>query len=130
MAEIETSNNNNEFALELTMSKLLRTGVIIAALVVLAGIILFVFQNPQTVLNKHLFTGEPKTLRFFEDIIQDAIQFKGRGIIQLGVLLLIATPIMRVAFSVFAFYKQRDKLYVGFTLVVLTLLLTSLFRGH
>ena len=130
MSQLETSKSSTEFAVEFAMSKLLRTGVIIAALVVLCGIILFLWQNPQTVLNKHIFTGEPKNLRFFEDIVQDALHFKGRGIIQVGVLLLIATPIMRVAFSVYAFYKQKDKLYIAFTLIVLTILLASLFKGH
>lgn len=56
--------------------------------------------------------------------------FHGRGLIQLGLLLLIATPIARVTFSVFAFFYQRDGKYVVFTLIVLGLLLYSLLgRG-
>jgi uncharacterized membrane protein len=51
----------------------------------------------------------------------------GRGWIQLGLLLLIATPVARVAFSVYAFARQRDFLYVGVTLIVLTVLLFGLF---
>jgi uncharacterized membrane protein len=45
---------------------------------------------------------------------------------QLGLLVLIATPITRVAFSVFAFFYERDWKYVVFTLIVLGLLLYSL----
>jgi uncharacterized membrane protein len=48
------------------------------------------------------------------------------GIIQLGILILIATPVVRVAFSVFAFAEERDWMYVVVTLVVLGLLLFSL----
>jgi uncharacterized membrane protein len=49
-----------------------------------------------------------------------------RGLIQLGLLLLIATPVARVAFSVLAFAEQRDWLYVSITLVVLAVLVYSL----
>jgi uncharacterized membrane protein len=46
---------------------------------------------------------------------------------QLGLLLLIATPIVRVAFSAVAFALEGDKMYVLFTLLVLAVLLYSLF---
>ena len=56
---------------------------------------------------------------------------RGRGLIQLGLLVLIATPVARVAFSVYAFLRQRDvRLYVGVTLVVLSLLVYSLAVGY
>ena len=56
--------------------------------------------------------------------------FHRRGLIQIGLLALIATPIARVTFSVFAFLYQRDWEYVAFTLIVLGLLLYSLLgRG-
>jgi uncharacterized membrane protein len=51
---------------------------------------------------------------------------RGRGLIQLGLLLLIATPIARVAFSIVGFAIERDRLYVVFTLIVLAILLFSL----
>jgi uncharacterized membrane protein len=54
----------------------------------------------------------------------------GRGLIQLGLLILIATPIARVAFSVVAFLYQRDWTYVVVTLIVLGLLVYSLLGGH
>jgi uncharacterized membrane protein len=47
-------------------------------------------------------------------------------LIQLGLLLLIATPIVRVALSIVGFTIERDYLYVGFTAVVLVILLYSL----
>ena len=50
---------------------------------------------------------------------------QGSGIIQMGLLLLIATPVARVVFSVFAFAVQRDSLYVAVTLVVLVVLALS-----
>jgi uncharacterized membrane protein len=54
---------------------------------------------------------------------------QGRGLIALGLMLLIAVPVGRVVFSVYAFARRRDRLYVVVTLVVLGLLLFSLFSG-
>ena len=61
--------------------------------------------------------------------MKDASSFSGRGIIQFGLLLLIATPVMRVAFTVISFMIQRDRVYVGVTLIVLAVLLFSLTGG-
>lgn len=74
----------------------------------------------------HMFRGEPGTLRTIKGIISDVTRFGGRGLIQFGLLLLIATPIARVAFSVIGFARQRDWLYVLITLAVLFLLSYSL----
>jgi uncharacterized membrane protein len=62
--------------------------------------------------------------------VKDVLSFRGRGIIQLGLLLLIATPIARVALSVVAFAIQRDRLYLVVTLIVLAVLMYSLTGGH
>jgi uncharacterized membrane protein len=65
-----------------------------------------------------------------EGILGQVRAWRGRGIIQLGLLLLIATPVARVAFSVVAFALERDRLYVGITLIVLAVLAFSLAGGH
>ena len=53
----------------------------------------------------------------------------GRGIIQLGLLLLIATPVARVAFSIYGFAEERDGRYVTFTCIVFAILMYSLFAS-
>ncbi len=53
-----------------------------------------------------------------------------RILIQTGIVVLIATPVARVAFSVFGFAREGDRLYVGITLFVLGTLLYGLFFGH
>ncbi len=63
-------------------------------------------------------------------IIHEALALHGRGLIQFGLLLLIATPIARVAFSVVAFLHQRDWTYVAVTLIVLSLLFYSLLGSR
>jgi uncharacterized membrane protein len=58
------------------------------------------------------------------------MQLHGRGIIQLGLLLLIATPIARVAFAAYGFARQRDWMYVGIAAFVLSVLLYGVFASN
>jgi len=108
------------------MAFLLRGGVILAASIVFAGGVVYLARHPFPVINYHVFQGEPQNLRTVSGIFSEAKAFHGRGLIQLGLLVLIATPIARVTFSVFAFIYERDWKYVVFTLIVLALLLYSL----
>lgn len=108
---------------------LLRTGVILAAAIVLAGGIIYLTRHAYPTTDYRVFHGEPDNLRTIPGIVGEAKALTGRGLIQLGLLILIATPIARVTFSVFAFIYERDWKYVVFTLIVLGLLLYSLL-GH
>lgn len=105
---------------------LLRTGVVLAAAVVLTGGVLYLTKYGDLKPDYRIFRGEPAYLRSLGGVAGDAIALHSRGIIQLGLLLLIATPIARVAFSVAGFASERDWLYVGITLVVLVVLIYSL----
>jgi uncharacterized membrane protein len=111
------------------MGILLRTGVITAASIVLVGGILFLTRHKIPVTDYHVFSGEPSDLRTISGIFADVKAFHARGLIQLGLLVLIATPVARVVFSLFAFLYQKDWKYVVFTAIVLGLLLYSLFGG-
>ena len=108
---------------------LLRSGVIVAALVVLIGGISYLIRYGATLPDYRVFRGEPADLRSLSGIVSDALSFRTRGIIQLGLLLLIATPIARVAFSIFAFTLQRDRIYIIVTFIVLCVLIYSLVGG-
>jgi uncharacterized membrane protein len=108
------------------IGNLLRAGVGLAAVVVFAGGLLFLVRHGGEPANYRVFRGEPTDLRHVSGIVHDALALRSRGIIQLGLLLLIATPIARVAFAVFAFAAERDKMYVVFTLIVLGILVYSL----
>ncbi|HVO82526.1 MAG TPA: DUF1634 domain-containing protein [Terriglobales bacterium] len=105
---------------------LLRSGVLLSAAVVFCGAVIYLARHGHTPADYHIFRGEPTDLRSISGIIRDAVGLQGRGIIQLGLLLLIATPVARVAFAVFGFAAERDRMYVIFTLIVLTVLLYSL----
>lgn len=108
------------------IGNLLRTGVILSAAVVFSGAVLFLVRHGGSAANYRVFRGEPTSLRSLRGIAELSLHFSGQGIIQLGLLLLIATPVARVAFAIYGFAAEGDRLYVGFTIVVLTILLYSL----
>jgi uncharacterized membrane protein len=105
---------------------LLRVGVLLAALVVLAGAVLYLMRHSGDVPDYRVFRGEPLDLRGYGAILRDAFSGSGRGIVQLGLLILVATPVARVAFTAVAFAVERDRTYVLVALLVLALLLKSL----
>jgi uncharacterized membrane protein len=119
-----------EQQIEKIVGNLLRIGVILAAVVVFAGGALYLIRAEATSADYRVFHGEPADLRSVSGIVTDALALQSRGIIQLGLLLLVATPVARVAFSAFAFAQQRDRIYVIVTLSVLAVLLYSLIGGY
>ncbi len=116
----------NDAKVEQIVGRLLQIGVSLAGFVVLVGGILYLFGNAHVPLNYRSFQGEPAALSSLRPIIGGAAHLDSRGVIQLGLLLLIATPVARVAFSVIAFAMERDRTYVVVTLIVLGILLYSL----
>jgi uncharacterized membrane protein len=108
------------------IGNLLRYGVLTAALVTLAGGLLFLVRHGGETADYHVFRGEPADLRTVSGVVRETLAGRSRGLIQFGLLLLIATPVARVLFSVYAFLRQRDYLYVVVTLIVLAVLLVSL----
>jgi uncharacterized membrane protein len=111
----------------LILGNLLRAGALLSAAVVLGGGCIFLSRHAHEPVNYRVFAGEPSEFRTIRGVIRSAMTGRDRGLIQLGLLLLIATPIARVAFAVVGFAIERDRLYVAFTLIVLAILLYGLF---
>lgn len=109
------------------IGNLLRTGVGLAAALVFTGGLIYLFRHGAETPGYAVFRGEPADLRTLTGILHDVQSLRGRGIIQLGLLVLIATPIARVAFLAYVFLRQRDMLYTAVALIVLALLAFSLF---
>ncbi len=126
---IQTREWTDQYVEEM-IGTLLRVGVTLAAAVVLFGGTVYLVRHGLATPQFHVFKGEPSDLRTLSGIVKDALAFRGRGLIQLGLLLLIATPLARVAFSVVAFALEGDRLYVGVALIVLTVLVYSLVGGR
>lgn len=115
---------------EQAVGNLLRIGVSIAATVAAAGGIAYLARHGSTPVDYRAFQGAPQDLRSIRGIVGSAISLQSLGVIQLGILLLIATPIARVALSLIGFFRQGDRKYVAITALVLGILLFSLVGGR
>jgi uncharacterized membrane protein len=116
--------------LEIIISVLLRTGVMIAATVVLLGGICFLSRHGQEQPEYHVFHGTASIYRSASGVIHNAGPSNCPAVIQLGLLLLILTPVARVAFSLAGFAMERDWTYVALTAIVLGILIYSLAGAH
>lgn len=113
--------------MEHIMGRLLQAGVFLASAFVLGGGILLVSGRLGHMADYRSFAGAPAELRSIPGLFHLLRAGNAAAIIQVGVLLLIATPIARVAFAVVGFALERDKLYVVVSLTVLAVLMISLF---
>ena len=109
-----------EKRLELIIANLLRAGVSLSAAVVLAGGIWYLASNPRITPSYHAFRPEVRGLQAL------SVLPKPEAVILSGLLLLIATPVARVVFTIVAFVLRRDFMYFGITLLVLLILLCSI----
>jgi uncharacterized membrane protein len=119
----------SEHEVDQAIGGVLRLGVIIAAAVTFVGGLLLVLQHGREPIAHRTFQGEPAALESIVGIVRGALSLNGASIAQLGLLLLIATPVARVAFTLVAFALQRDRKYVVITSIVLTLLVYALVFG-
>lgn len=111
------------------LGNLLRVGVFVATIVAVIGGVLFLARHGLEPARGRVFQGEPPELRSVSAILRGALALRPDAVVQLGLLLLIATPVARVAMSLVAFILQRDRVYVVVTSIVLALLIFSLTGG-
>jgi uncharacterized membrane protein len=112
--------------IEEIIGQILRAGVIISALVVFVGGFLYLIGNAWARPDYHVFRGEPTDLKTLGGVLHGVRKLHALAIIQFGLLLLIATPVLRVVASIVGFVAEGDRMYVTFTLIVLSILLYSL----
>jgi uncharacterized membrane protein len=117
----------NDQRLEIAMGLMLRVGVTVAALVVLAGGVLYLSQSSRPIPDYSHFHGAPAAYEHVTAILAGALRIESKSLIQFGILLLIATPISRVLFGVVGFTVMKDRLYAAVSAIVLIVLLLSFF---
>jgi uncharacterized membrane protein len=122
--------NWSDHRLEVIISVLLRTGVIIAATVVLLGGICFLSKHGNEQPEYHAFHATAPMYRSISGIVHNTGAADCQAVIQLGLVLLILTPMARVAFSLVGFGLEHDGTYVALTTVVLAILIYSLAAPH
>jgi uncharacterized membrane protein len=121
-------NSFDDRRMETIMGRLLQAGVLLASAVVLLGGALYLKAHAGTPANYHTFTSEAANLRYPTRLLSLLKKGDPEAIIQLGILLLIATPVARVVFAVIGFAIERDRLYVAISLTVLAVLTFSLLH--
>ena len=114
--------------METIMGRLLQAGVLLASAVVLVGGALYLKSHAGTPVNYRTFAGEAPNLRYPARLLASLKTGDPAAIIQLGILLLIATPVARVVFAVIGFAVERDRLYIVVSLIVLAVLTFSLLH--
>ena len=108
------------------ISAVLRTGVVLSAALVALGAASFSWLELASVPRYDVFRGEPEALCRAAGIVQAALAGSGRGVIQLGVLVLLATPVARVALSLLTFVLIGDRTYMIVAAAVLFMLALGL----
>lgn len=129
---VEPDANTEHFddrRMETIMGRLLQVGVSLSLLVMLLGGILYIRGHNDSVPDYRVFASEPMALRHLGGIVHGIAAGDPAAIIQLAVLLLIATPVARVVFALVAFGIERDRLYVFVSALVLAVLLYGFLRS-
>jgi len=118
---------------ELLISLILRTGVIASLLIIVTGLVLSFIHHPayfnSPSMLKQITTPGRAVPHTLKEVFTGAIHLKGEPLITAGLLLLIATPVLRVAVSIFIFLAEKDWPFLLTTIFVLAMLILSFFLG-
>lgn len=128
-ARQERGSGLSDYEVDQVIGRLLQLGVLIAAAVVLVGVALFLAGHGTNRADFAVFRGEPAAFRSLSGVVSSVLHGHSAAIVQLGLVLLILTPVARVALTLGAFVIQRDRTYVVLTAIVLVLLLYGLIWG-
>jgi uncharacterized membrane protein len=115
--------------LEISIARILRIGVLMAAIVVSTGGLIYLRNASRPMPDYSHFHATEPSLRTIVGILRGVSHIDAGSVIQFGILILIATPIMRVVLCIVGFARQQDKLYIAISTTVFIVLMFSFFRG-
>ena len=114
-----------------SLARLMVVGTLIAAGIMLAGLIWYLASHVGLKPGDHVFKGEPKYFENPISMVNRAMDVEEyghrRSFVMIGAVLLLINPVLRVGFAALGFAAQRDKLYTAISLFVLAVLLFSFF---
>jgi len=116
--------------MQLLLGRVLRAGTIISVSIVFIGGIIYLYRHGQAVADYSVWNGVPGFIQHAGSLVNGAFDFRGQAIIQIGIILLVATPIIRVIFSTIGFVLEKDYMYTGISILVLLIILASMISGH
>lgn len=112
--------------LDIVLSVVLRLGLTLSIASILYGGCLYFINNGTIGIEERVFNGVPASFDGLEQLLKSSWKGDGASWIKLGLILLVATPVVRVAFCAVIFLLEKDMFYVGASCLVLALLLYSL----
>lgn len=118
-----------DYDMQQLIGQVLRTGVFLSGTITSIGGIWYLFQEGAGIPHYGTFVGEPAGFTSLTGIYRGLLEGSAAETIQLGVVILIATPIIRIIFSLFSFILEKDRLYIIITLIVLCVIMGSMFGG-
>ncbi len=129
----ELENEERVRRVEILISNLLRIGVLLSLAFIVGGTILSLARHPEYLsqgisFRNFIGTNDP-VVHSLNEVVAGLASFSGQSIVTVGIVFLIATPVMRVGVSIFTFIYQHDRLYVLITTTVFSLLLLSFVLG-
>lgn len=124
---LQTMKTFQDRDLQTFVGNLLRFGVIIAMVIVVAGMVLYLFAHGREQADYGTFRedGIFRAAAFWQGLKSG----DSEAIMQLGVILLITTPIARVLFTMIGFWLEKDRLYTLIAFIVLCIIAYSLLFG-
>lgn len=114
--------------LDIAIGRTLQGGVLLAALIVLIGGMMYLLRVPGLRPDYSHFHGVAERLRTPGGIWRGIMHGSAESVIQLGLLVLIATPVVRVILAGVGFLMERDRLYFWVSAIVLAVLCYSLWH--
>jgi uncharacterized membrane protein len=109
---------------------ILRIGVFVSMAIVTVGGVFFIIRHGFSSPDYSIFKGIPTFISSPRRIFEAVVSLHGQAIIQLGIVLLIATPVIRVVFAIIGFLMEKDYLYTLISAIVLLIILFSMLSGH
>jgi uncharacterized membrane protein len=125
----EQNKKVTDYDMQQLIGQVLRFGVLISGSVAIIGGIWYLYQQGSGTPHYTTFNGEPSGYTSLTGIFKGLATGSASEIIQLGVVILIATPIVRIFFSLISFIIEKDRLYIIITAIVLLIILFSMFTG-
>jgi uncharacterized membrane protein len=119
-----------DYDMQIVIGWILRVGVLLSMSIIFIGGVIYLYRHGQVPADYSTFKGVPDFVHNAHGIFNGIITLRGRAIIQAGIVLLIATPVIRVVFSAIGFVLEKDHLYTGITLLVLLIIFASMLSGH
>ena len=119
----------NDSVIRRAMTELLRMLTAVAGLLIVTGGGLLLSRHGKAMTSFDAFAGEPAARQLVSDIVEGAFHLNALALVHLGIVLLSATPVLRVLFAGVNYLVERDWLYVGITVIVLSVLASSLIGG-